>query len=98
MVQRTYQWLLSTGDFRINMRLFPVQFALFSAMLDWETVLSTLTWRNKKFVLKCAYGTGHEGLSIPTLNRNIKGWSSIWACTVDMQFQSDDLRFFNIGD
>lgn len=97
MVQRTYQWLLSTGDFRTNYLLFPVQFALFAALHDWQGKLTTLTWRDKQFVKNARWGVLHEGQSVKSLNRNIEGWSSIWTCSVDMYFQINDIESYNIG-
>jgi len=97
LIRRNYQWLLSTGDIRTNYRLFPVQFALFCAMHDWQGVLSSLLWNNKTFIKACRWGTLSEGISNPQLNRGIEGWSSIWNISVDMIFASSDLRAINQG-
>jgi len=94
-ITRQYSWMVSTGDFRVNYRLFPVQFALFCAMANWAEILSALTWGGEKFVIKAALNPLIEGVSDATLNRGIRGWSSIWACTVDMKFSSSALRAFN---
>lgn len=96
-IQREYSWILSTGDFRTNYLLFPVQFAIYSAMTNWMGNLTALMWRENQFVKRCNYITLQEGLSNPQLNRGIKGWSSLWACSVDMHFRTSDLQDFNLG-
>ena len=95
MISRQYSWLISTGDFRVNFLLFPVQWALFCAMMDWDTVLTQLTWQGSQFVKKCQVLALTEGLSNKELNRGIMGWSCLWRCQVDMYFSQQDMRNYN---
>lgn len=97
LIQRTYQWLVTTGDLRTTFTLFPVQFALYCAMLEWETTLFNLQWRTKPFVKMARLSTLHEGILNTQLNRGIEGWSSIWDCSVDMIFANSDLKLVNQG-
>ena len=95
LIVRQYQWLISTGDLRTNFRLFPVQFALYCAMHSWQGALSTLLWKNKKFVKNTRWLNATEGITNPQLNRGIEGWSSIWNISVEMIFSSTDLIAIN---
>jgi len=96
-VSRQYSWWLTTGDFRTNYRLFPVQWAVVCAMADFSTVLSPLTYDGELFVKRVQVGSAVEGVNDQRLNRNIRGWSSIWSCTVDMYFKQSILRLYNGG-
>lgn len=90
-LEREYAFWLSTGDFRTNYRLHPVEWALYCAMADWKSVLGALTWRDKKFVKKLDFVGGTTGISNQQLNRGITGWSSIWRCRITMYFETSDL-------
>lgn len=99
-IYRQYAWLLSTGDQRLNYRLFPVQWALFCAMTNWGNVLSVLEWpatTGKKFVKSVNYISATEGQSDADRNRGIEGWSSLWRCEVKMYFATADLLAFHNG-
>jgi hypothetical protein len=98
LIKRQYSWIITTGDYRMNYRLYPVQFALLCAMMDWDKVLTTLRWMEEPFILKLSLVQGVDAAQDPKVNRNIKGWSSIWACQVDMAFNSNQLRQFNSGE
>jgi hypothetical protein len=98
LCRRQYSWLLSTGDFRISLHLLPVQFALFAVMTKAPERLFSLQWHGAQFVRKFQYGALSEGLSNPQLNRGIRGWSSMWKCTIDMYFVTDELRLYSEGN
>lgn len=96
-IVRRYQFLLSTGDFRLNFRLYPVEWALVCAMTNWKEVLTGLTWRDYAFVKHAKFVSVTEGESVAAQNRGIKGWSAIWTCDVDMYLRTQDLIDFNEG-
>jgi len=96
-LMRRFDWLLSTGEYRITYRLYPVQWALFAAMQDYPSVLLPLTWNGAQFVKKMRWGSLSEGLSNAALNRGIKGWTSLLSVEIDMWFAKNDLRTFNAG-
>jgi hypothetical protein len=96
-ITRQYSWLLSTGDYRFNYKLFPVQFALFAAIIDAEYEIQSLQWNGNPFVLRCFWSALTEGLSNAELNRGVKGWSSLWTFQIDMNFSTNDLRLFSKG-
>ena len=94
-IQRTYTWILSTGDFRTNYTLFPVQFALFCAMTNWKNSLLQLEWNGVRFIKLAAMAGMTEGVSNPEQNRGIEGWSSLWGCSVDMYLPTEMLIAYN---
>lgn len=98
MITRRYTWLLSTGDYRVNEILNPVEWAIFCAMTNWKASLGSLTWNSKSFVKRMNFVDVSEGQSDPQLNRGIKGWSALWGCEVEMHFTTSELQAFNTGD
>jgi hypothetical protein len=89
---RQYSFVISTGDFRANHLLYPIEFALFCAMTGWTTTLTALEWEGQRFVKRCQLVNASEGLSDPQRNRGIKGWAAIWAVSVEMHFTTSSLK------
>lgn len=90
-ITRNYQFLLSTGDYRVNEILFQVEWALLVCLMGWQTELTSLQWNDHSFVKNTRLLDGAEGDSDPERNRNIRGWSALWTCQVDMVFETDEL-------
>lgn len=94
MMTRRYSWLLTTGDMRVHYRLLPIEWLLFEALHNWNVVLTALEWpegSGRNFVKRCDVLDVTEGLSDPERNRGIRGWSTIWACDVEMWFKTSDV-------
>lgn len=91
-VVRSYSWLLSTGDFRVNELLYQVEWYIFCAMLSWKEKLCALKWHDESFVKRADVTSVTNGQSNPELNRGIKGWSAIWKCEVEMHFRTSFLK------
>jgi len=83
---RQYAWMVSTGDFRINRLLYQAEWAVFSAMINYTSALSALTWFDEHFVKRTDLLDITEGVSDAEKNRGIQGWSSVWRCEVEMFF------------
>ena len=96
-ITRIYQWQISTGNFNIDQGLFPVQWAVFSAMADYAEALTQLKWRNNFFVLKCDLVSITEGISDEQANRGIRGWAALWSAQVMMNFSIADMQLYNKG-
>ena len=94
-VKRQYAWMITSGDFRVNHLLYPVEWALVCAMADYESVLAPITYDGLQYVKLCRINTAVEGISNALQNRGIRGWSAIWACTVEMYFKRSILQNFN---
>ena len=97
-IVKTYSFLLSTGDIRVNNYLHQVEWDIFCAMTGWVNILGGLTWpvndTNHHFVKKCNLTNVTEGLADNERNRDIKGWSAIWSCMVEMWFANSDLATY----
>ncbi len=86
-ITRTFAWLISTGDFRLNARLLPLEWMIFVAMHDFQSVLSALKWDDESFVTRADLLESTNGLSDPDRNRKITGWSAVWRVEVEMHFR-----------
>ena len=91
MCTRNYAWMISSGDYRYNQVLSGLEWALFVAMSGWRTTITGLRWKDKSFCKRVVLSGGPTGLSNAELNRDIHGWSAIWAIDVEMHFDQADL-------
>lgn len=94
LVQR-WEWIVSTGDMRANYRLLPVKWAIFAAMVNWQTELCALQWpidSGRTFVKRANTLAAIEGESDRQNNRGVGGWSCVWACEVEMHIKTADIR------
>lgn len=78
---------VATGDQRYA-TIFPIEWAVYCALLGWGTHLRTLTYGGVAGFVKNAYYTGTTTAAIDNnqLNRGTKGWSSVWQGEVQMWF------------
>lgn len=99
-VVQGYNFFLSTGDRRVDEHLLPVQWAICCAIGDmlFSNILDNVLWNNKRFIQDVAPAEASAGLSDPTLNRGIAGWSLVYPFTVTMHFARVDLIAFNRGE
>lgn len=82
---------VSTGDWRVHEQLFPLEWAIYRALVNWELELKSLTWNNRPFV-QVAQSLGvNVGRSESDIERGIQGWAGVWACMVDLWFNTADL-------
>lgn len=89
---RQYQWIINTGDFRLNEILHQIEWDIYVGMQDWDKILTALQWANKSFVKRVDFTDVSEGQSDPSRNRSIRGWTAIWGCEVEMWFTTSDLK------
>jgi hypothetical protein len=85
MLTRQYSWLISTGDFRVRYVL-ATEWALFAAMEDWCSQLTTLTWRGESFVKQLNFSALSEGLIDELTKNSLNGWSASFTIDVEMHF------------
>lgn len=82
---------ISTGDQRLHVRHFPVKWAILRALTNWQASLTILTWNGKTFIKIARPTEVSEGVSEFDANRNIRGWSSVWSCELEMFFTTTDM-------
>lgn len=90
-----YEWLLATGDPSVVRVMLPVMWAVFAALVDWPVTALELEWpvgSGQSFVKRVDLLEANCGLAEPARNRGIRGWSSIWACEVEMWFATRDVK------
>ncbi len=87
-----YQITLCTGDRRVDLRLYPVRWAIVRALVDWETTLKALTWEGDSFVLNSEHQSADVGTSEVDIKRGVEGWASVATLEVTMWFPHANLR------
>lgn len=94
-VTRRYAFHITTGDFRLNKFVLPIEWALCCALVDWKETLTTLKWpveSDWSYVKHCQIADISEGFADAEKNRGIRGWSAVWACDLEMHFKTADLK------
>lgn len=81
---------IASGDQRMP-ALMDVQWAIYRALMGWETHVQALQWESKEFVTVCRPLEVKVELTDRRANRGIRGWSDVWAGEVIMWFATADL-------
>lgn len=89
---RYFQFLISTGDMRVDHLHFPLQWHVIRAISDWKSSIGGLTWKEHPFLYNMDIPDTTEGESDPERNRNIEGWSSIVQIRADFEIATNLLR------
>jgi hypothetical protein len=89
----TYQWMIATGDLRLDEAYYPLQFALLRAMtaVIMGTGMAALTWNSKPYVIRVRIAGITEGMVDPEQIKMIRGWVALWNIEVMMNFTTADL-------
>lgn len=87
----TYDWLISTGDYRVNYRVYPVTWSLFRAMAAFQVTAPALAYKTRKFVTGISFQNVNIGESDPERNRGIKGFSAVFTFVIKMSFVKGQL-------
>ena len=84
----TYEVGIATGDMRLDAVLFPVIWEIIRALSQEElgSRLQSLEWDSVAFVKLTKVDEAAAGASDVDINRGIKGWSVLWAMSVEMWF------------
>lgn len=82
----TFDWLISTGDYRLSYRLGPVLWNLFRVMSKFQQSAGSLQWDSKPFINSVVLNSASIGESDTERNRGIRGFSSAMNFTVKMFF------------
>lgn len=90
-VTRRFDWVLTTGDMRLDEYLFPLSWVLLEALVTAQLKLRELTWHNQKYVTACNTLDPRDGESQAQRRSNIRGWSSVQTIVVEMQFSTKQL-------
>jgi hypothetical protein len=95
MAKLGFDWILSTGDPNVQRAILPVMFAVYAAMTPWVTSITPeanpFMWKDASFIKRVDLVQANVGLADPDRNRGIRGWSSVWACEIEMYFQTSSV-------
>lgn len=81
-----------TGDQRVTEKLFPLEWIIYRALVNGLSTLLGLEWNGKKFVKNVTpISVGDSFRTDRELTPAIRGWLSVWACNVEMWFNTADL-------
>lgn len=98
-VVRTYTIMLSTGEQRLDIGLYPLEWAVTVAIMAayLDGTFQALTYNSAKFITSIESTQSTNGLSDPNANRGIKGWSALHSVDVTMQFGRVAVKALNTG-
>lgn len=82
----TFDWLISTGDYRVSFRILPVIWNLYRVMSKFQQSASSLEFGGRKFCNGITFNSNTIGESDAERNRGINGFSAVMSFTVKMNF------------
>jgi hypothetical protein len=87
-----FEWLISTGDYRLSHRLFPTMWAIYRFMVKFNLdTAATLQYNSSYFVNSIKFNSGSVGESDAERNRGLRGFSSILSFTCNLKFPKGNL-------
>jgi len=91
-LKKTFAIQVLSGDQRVDAVDFPLEWIIYSALNRRYDTLADLTWKGKQFVkvLRALNITDNFAMGDAT-HPAIRGWVSVWACEIEMWFQTTDL-------
>lgn len=98
---RQYAFMISTGTNKLNELLNPLEWALCCGLARWRSAITDLRWPEgsgeTSFVKRVDVISATQGQSDPERNRNIRGWSAVWRCEVEMYIRTADMKLYAEG-
>lgn len=90
-----YSWFISTGDQRLNFRLNPIKWVLYTTLLTACAELTQLEFEGNKFVKETKLVSATDSLEVTGENEfagiNIEGWANTLTLSVKMIFKRADI-------
>jgi hypothetical protein len=93
-VARCWQIQVRTGDRRLEVQVYPVEFEILRAFAGWDTVaggLKGLTWSGQDLRCVPVFHTGGEETLDPRTT-SIAGWTAVLTVTVEIWFSTASLK------
>ncbi len=90
---KQYYIQVATGE-QAYPSIHDVEFAIIRAYADWVDYLTGLEWSEdgSNFVVQSSLLTAEQMLDNEEVNKRIRGWSTVWACSVFFAFQTTALQ------
>lgn len=71
---------------------FDVQWAVYKALVNWKSYLYDFTWDSNDFKVRyCRAHKSEDTLTNEDLQRNQRGWQSIWTGETEIWFTTTDM-------
>ena len=83
---------ISSGSYKLDEVLFPVQWAVYRAMSTWQNVVMQLKWKDRNFVHLVRPLSSNDMAMDVDVMRGIPGWTALWSCEITMDFKTVDLE------
>jgi hypothetical protein len=93
-VVRRWQIQVRTGDRRLEVQVYPVEFEILRAFAAWDTVaggLKGLTWNGQDLRCVPVFRTGGDEALDPRAT-TIAGWTAVLTVSVEMWFSTAGLK------
>jgi len=90
-INKRFRVEVSTGERSLE-EIFELEWNVYIALLDWQTILTDLTWNSKKFVKLARPLTVSNTLTASGSSRGIVGWMGVFEVEVDMWFTTLDMK------
>lgn len=91
-VEVTFDWLISTGTYKVADRLYPVLWLLFRTMHKFLSDARAIQYKGRCFVNGVTFNSASVGESDPERNRGLRGFSSSMNFTVKLNFPVGDVN------
>jgi hypothetical protein len=88
---KRFDWVLTTGDMRLDEVMFPLSWALLEAMVASRMPLFALTWGGATYVKRVQEMQIREGESESARRTNVRGWTAVQSIEVEMHFHTATL-------
>ena len=82
---------IASGDQRPHMVQLPAIWVVYRALINWRTRMTALTWKDYAFVKDCRADSVVIGELKEDVDKEIRGWSSLWSGTTTCWFPSASL-------
>jgi len=90
---KQYHVQVATGEQKLD-SLHDVEWEILRAFSDWETTLEALEWVEdaSNFVKRCDLLGAEQALDNQSVNKRIRGWSTVWIAEVECFFQNTTMK------
>lgn len=97
-IKRSYRIQISAGTGTLEDTIYRVEWALTCALAgsNFHEELFALEWYGDRFVRGVTVTQATQGLSDPTINRDVRGWAAIWE--INVHFLFNQLRMINFNN
>lgn len=90
-IKPRFQWLLTTGDYFVKKRLFPMSWNLYLVMATFRANMGAVQWNSQSFVKQVSILSNETGDVNAEQNRGIGGYSAVLSFELTCRFNKSIL-------